>query len=727
MPFMLPRLFLANNHILAVNQPTVVMKKILSPLFLFPMISMAQMQYPVTSTVAQVDTYHGTLVSDPYRWLEDDHSAKTKEWIGEQNKLTYAYLEKIPFRKQMRERLEKVYDYPKYSSPFRNHSYYYFYKNDGLQNQSVLYRQQGLNGKPELVIDPNKLAADGTTRMTDFSLSKDGTHAAYAVSKGGSDWTEVYEMDMKTLATMPDHLEWVKVSGLSWQGDGFYYSRYPTPEKTLSSKNENHQVYFHTVGTSQDRDQLIFEDKQHPERFHHVSTSDDEKYSFLFVSDRGKGLDGNALYYKKKGDKAFTPIVSKITDYHYSVVDVDTAAHAFVISTNEHAPNYKVVTKSALPEWKSTGFTTIIPEQKEPIEHVSSAGGKLFVSYLKDVTSKVYLYNMKGVKENEVILPGLGTVGGFDGESDDKDVFYVFNSFTYAPTIFQYSIATQKTAVFRKPEVAFDVSLFDTKQVFYKSKDGTSVPMFIVFKKGIVQNGSNPTLLYGYGGFNINKTPEFDPLLIPFLEAGGIFVSANIRGGGEYGEAWHEQGMKLKKQNVFDDFIAAAEYLIREKYTDKDHLAIKGRSNGGLLIGAVLNQRPDLFKVAIPQVGVMDMLRFQKFTIGWNWIADYGTSDSAADFRSLYKFSPLHNINSKAVYPATLVTTSDHDDRVVPAHSFKYISTLQALAGKNTKAPLLIRVDTNSGHGASNTRKTIEITADIYSFIFYNMGITPKL
>jgi prolyl oligopeptidase len=688
-----------------------------------PTLTFAQLAYPETKTVDQKDDYHGTSVADPYRWLEDDHSAETKAWVEAENKVTFDYLAKIPFRDKIKDQLEKVYNYPKYSSPFRKGSYYYFYKNDGLQNQSVLYRQQGLSGSPELVMDPNKLSADGTSRLMQFELSKDGKHAAYALSKGGSDWEEIYVMDMQTLKTTTDHVEWVKVSGIAWQGDGFYYSRYPAPDKgkELSTKNENHQVFFHKVGETQDKDQLIYEDTKNLQRFHQAGTSEDEKYVYLFISDRGKGLDGNALYYKGKGDKDFIPVVSEITNSHYDIVD--NVEGSFIISTNDNAKNFKIVSYDLAKK----SFTTLIPERKEPLEAITSAGGKLFVSYLKDVTSKIYVYSRKGELENEVTLPGLGTVSGFHGKLADKEVFYAFTSFTYPPTIFKYTIATKKTETFRKPEVSFDATAFETKQVFYPSKDGTKIPMFIVCKRGITLSGINPTILYGYGGFNINLTPAFNPLLIPFLEAGGVYAQANLRGGGEYGESWHEQGMKLKKQNVFDDFIAAAEYLIHEKYTDNQHLAIRGGSNGGLLVGAVMNQRPDLFKVAIPQVGVMDMLRFQKFTIGWNWIADYGTSDSTEDFKSLYKFSPIHNIKPNVAYPATLVTTADHDDRVVPAHSFKYIATLQAVAGKTNKAPLLIRIDTNSGHGASNTKKNIETMADIYAFIFFNMGITPKL
>jgi len=696
------------------------MKKILISL-LFPSLAMAQYNYPVTKKIDHIDNYHGTTVADPYRWLEDDRSAETSEWVKQQNAVTTKYFEKIPYRADVMKRLEKIFNYAKYSSPSRKGEWFYFYKNDGLQNQSVLYRQKGLNGKPELVIDPNKLSTDGTTRLVQFVLSKDGKYGAMALSKGGSDWQDILIMDVATKKNLNDKLEWVKVSGISWQGKGFYYSRYPKPEgSALAAKNENHQVFFHKVGTSQEADELVFEDKANPQRFNGVYATEDEKFAFLSISDRGKGKDGNALYYRALGQKEFKPIISEITDFSFSIID--NVGQAFLIKTNKDAPNDKVEKYDiATGKWSS-----ILPEKPEPLQGVGTAGGKLFATYLKDVTTRAYVYDLKGKLENEVQLPSLGSAGGFGGEADDKFVFYTFSTFNYPPTIFRYDIASKKSTVFRSPEVDFKATDFETKQVFYTSKDGTKVPMFIVYKKGLKLNGQNPTLLYGYGGFNINLNPSFSPTLIPFLEQGGVYVSANLRGGGEYGEKWHEQGMKLKKQNVFDDFIAAGEYLIAQKYCDNSHLAIRGGSNGGLLVGAVMNQRPDLAKVAIPQVGVMDMLRFQKFTIGWNWIADYGSSDNAEEFKVQYTYSPLHNIKAGINYPATLITTADHDDRVVPAHSFKYAATLQEIGAASSKNPLLIKIDTNSGHGASNTKKNLESTADIYAFIWWNMGFVPK-
>ncbi len=702
------------------------MKKLFFFLFLsVPVLLTAQLQYPETKKTDVVEDYHGTKVADPYRWLEDDNSEETKAWVKEQNKVTFGYLDNIPYRAQWLKRLEEINNYPKYSSPSRKHEYFYYSKNDGLQNQSVVYRQKGLEGKPELVIDPNKFSEKGTTALAAFSLSKDGRYAVVGKSAGGSDWRTFFVMDMKTLSYLPDSLSWVKVSGASWQGDGFYYSRYPTPDKgkELSTKNENHQVYYHKIGTPQDQDVLVYEDKDNPQRFHFVFTSEDERYVLLSISDRGKGKDGNALWYfdSKSGNKVFKPLIKEAGEFNYNFVDEVNGK--FIVSTNDGALNQKIVLIDPLhPE--PANWKTLIAEKPENISAVTSSGGKLFVSYLKDVTSRVYVYDFSGKLEKEVKLPSLGTVSGFGGEKEDKYVFYTFTSITFPPTIYRYDIGTGKSTVFRKPEVKFNPEDYETEQVFYPAKDGTPIPMFIVYKKGTQKNGKNPTILYGYGGFNISMTPSFSPTRMTWLEQGGIYCMANLRGGSEYGEKWHEAGMRLKKQTVFDDFIAAGEYLIDKKYTSKDYLALQGGSNGGLLVGTVINQRPDLCKVAIPQVGVMDMLRFHKFTIGWNWIAEYGSSDNATDFKNLLAYSPIHNIKPGLNYPATLVTTADHDDRVVPAHSFKYAATLQEhYKGTN---PALIRIDVNSGHGASNLKKALETTADIYSFIFYNMKVTPK-
>ena len=684
----------------------------------------AQFVYPVTRKTDTVTDYHGTKVADPYRWLEDDRSEETKAWVTAQNKVTFDYLDKIPYRADWQKRLEEIINYPKYSSPTPKNGYYYFYKNDGLQNQSVLYRQKGLNGQPEIVLDPNKFSADGTTGLAIFSLSKDGNYAVVGKSKGGSDWRTYYIMDTRTLTYLPDSIEWVKVSGASWQGNGFFYSRYPAPEKgkELSTRNENHQVFYHRVGTSQSADQLMYEDPANPQRFHGVFTDETERYVFLNISDRGKGKDGNALWYydSKSSDKTFKPLIREAGDYNYSFIAEENGR--FLLLTNDGAKNRRIISMDpAHPE--PANWTTLIAEKLENISAVSAAGGKLFVSYLKDVTSRIYVHDMKGQLQKEVKLPSLGSAGGFGGEKTDKELFYTFTSITMPPTIYRYDIQTGQSTVFRKPELQFNPDDYVTEQVFYPSKDSTKIPMFITYKKGTPKNAKNPTILYGYGGFNISSTPSFSATRIAWLEQGGIFCIANLRGGSEYGEKWHEEGMRFKKQNVFDDFIGAAEYLIREKYSSPDYLAIQGGSNGGLLVGAVINQRPELFKVAIPQVGVMDMLRFHKFTIGWNWIAEYGSSDNPQDFKNLLAYSPIHNIKPGIAYPATIVTTADHDDRVVPAHSFKYAATLQEYYKGNN--PLLIRVDVNSGHGASNLKKSLETTADIFSFTFYNMGVKP--
>ncbi|MBA3255445.1 MAG: S9 family peptidase [Pyrinomonadaceae bacterium] len=685
-----------------------------------------RLSYPVTKKIEHVDNYHGTIVADPYRWLEEDNSPEREAWVEAQNKVTFGYLEKIPFRGQLAARLEKLFNYPKYSAPARRGEYFFFTKNDGLQNQSVWYVQKGLDGTPEVLIDPNKFSADGTSRLGTFSLSKDGKMAVYGISKGGSDWQEYFVMDVSAKKTQSDKLEWVKVSSAAWAVDGFYYSRYPAPDKgkELTSKNENHQVFFHKLDTVQSEDELVYEDPANAQRFHTVGTTDDERFAILTISERGKGKKGNALFFRDltKGEKNFTPILAEIGDDSYRVID--NVGEKFLIQTDHNAPNSRIILYDPKnPDEKN--WKEVIPEKTEPLQDSGTAGGKLFVTYLKNVTTRAYVYSFDGKLENEIKLPGLGAAGGFGGRPEDKFIFYTFTSFNFPPTIYKYDIAKKKSTLFRQPEMpGFQATDYETKQIFYNSKDGTRVPMFLVYKKGLKLDGNNPTLLYGYGGFNVVQSPSFNSLRMALLEQGFVYASANMRGGGEYGEKWHEAGTKLKKQNVFDDFIAAAEYLIANKYTSSEKLAIQGGSNGGLLVGAVINQRPELFKVAVPQVGVMDMLRFHKFTIGWNWIADYGSSDKPDEFKALYAYSPLHNIKAGGKYPATLITTADHDDRVVPAHSFKYASALQA--ARVGEAPVLIRIDTKSGHGASNTKKAIETTADIYAFILYNLGVTPK-
>ena len=689
------------------------------------MLAAQALPYPETRKVDHVDTYHGTKVPDPYRWLEDDTSADTMAWVQAQNKVTFPYLEKIPYRKAMHERIKKLNDYEKYTAPTRKGPYVFFRKNDGLQNQSVLYIQTGMEGKPEVLIDPN--AWGETVALTTFAPSKDAKYAVYGISRSGSDWQEYKVMELATKKTLPESLQWIKVSGAAWHGDGFFYSRYPEPEKgkEKASINEGHRVYFHKVGTAQSDDVLVFDDPKNPQRFHNVSTTEDERFAILNVSDRGTGMNGNSIHVRdlSKGETTFKPVFGTIGNETFGVIDND--GDHLLVETDHKAPNGRVIrvdpNNPAEANW-----TTVLPERPEPIQSADTAGGKLFATYLKDVTTRAYVYDLRGKLEHEVALPGPGVAGGFGGPRDAAFVFYTFNSLNVPPTIYRYDIASKQSRVFRQPKVpGYDPTLFETKQVFYNSKDGTRVPMFIVHKKGLKLDGNNPTLLYAYGGFNVVQSPSFSASRLALLEQGVVYASANIRGGGEYGEKWHKAGTKLQKQNVFDDFIAAAEWLIANKYTSTPKLAIQGGSNGGLLVGAVMNQRPELFGVAFPQVGVMDMLRFHEFTIGWNWIADYGSSKDPAEFKALYAYSPLHNIKAGVKYPATLITTADHDDRVVPAHSFKYAAALQAAASK--ASPVLIRIETSSGHGASSQTKALETTADIYSFMLFQMGIKPTL
>ena len=684
-----------------------------------------ELAYIETKMIDQVDDYHGTKVADPYRWLEDESAPETAAWIAAQNNVTFPYLEAIPFREALRARVIELNDYERFSAPSRKGPYFFFSRNEGLQNQSVLFIQQGQSGTPDVLIDPNAWSQDGTALLSAFAPSRDAKYAVYGISQSGSDWQEYKVMELATKRTLDDSIVWVKVSDIAWHGDGFFYSRYPQPPEgaEIASINEDHRVFFHTLGTPQSADELVYADSANPQRFHTVATTEDERYAVLTLSDRGKGLDGNAIYVRDlaAGEREFRPVVEDITDFTFLVID--NVGSALLVATNYDAPNWRVV-RIDPKNPAEANWVDVLPERPEPLESAQTGGGKLFATYLKDVTTRAYVYDLSGNLENEIALPGLGAAAGFSAPHDATFAFYTFNSLNVPPTIFRYDIATRASTVFRQPQVpGYDPSGFETKQVFYASKDGTRIPMFLVHRKGLALDGENPTLLYGYGGFNIVQSPTFSAARLALLEQGFVFALANIRGGAEYGEAWHQQGMKLEKQNVFDDFIAAAEWLIASKYTSRNRLAIQGRSNGGLLVGAVINQRPDLFRVAIPEVGVMDMLRFQKFTIGWNWIADYGSSDDPEEFKALYAYSPLHNIKPGVTYPATLITTADHDDRVVPAHSFKYAATLQALASREN--PVLIRIETRSGHGASNLTKQLEAAADVYTFIMHNMGVTP--
>ncbi|MBC5993918.1 prolyl oligopeptidase family serine peptidase [Pontibacter cellulosilyticus] len=681
----------------------------------------SDLDYPDTKKVDQVDNYFGTQVADPYRWLET-HNAEVDEWIEAQNKVTFNYLDDIDFRDNIKRRLTEIWNYPKYGAPFKEGGKYYFFKNDGLQNQSVLYVQETLEAEPKVFFDPNKLSSDGTVALTSLQFSKDGKYVAYGTSSGGSDWNTYQVMDASTGKMLDDKIEWVKFSSPSWYKDGFYYSRYdaPTEGNKLANKNEYHKVYYHKIGTPQNQDQLVYEDKTKPLRNFYGQTTDDERYLILNVSEGASGA--NALYYKDLKDPKSTikPLIENFEN-EYNVID--SFGDKLLVMTNKNAPRYRLVMidpkKPQEANWK-----VVVPESQNVMQGVSSVGGRIIATYMKDATSQVVVYDQTGKQLNNVELPTLGTVSGFGGDKENKETFFTFTSFTYPPTIYRYDVANNKVTQFRKTEVKVDTDAFETKQVFYTSKDGTKVPMFIVHKKGLKLDGTNPTYLYAYGGFNISLTPSFSIANMLWLENGGVYAMPNLRGGGEYGEDWHKAGMTPNKQNVFDDFIAAAEYLIDQKYTSSDKLAVAGGSNGGLLVGAFMTQRPDLAKVAIPAVGVMDMLRFHKFTIGWAWVPEYGSSEDEAQFKNLYTFSPLHNIKEGVKYPATLVKTADHDDRVVPAHSFKFISELQDKGAEGN--PYLIRVDVRAGHGAGKpTSLLIQEWADTWAFIYKNMGVNP--
>lgn len=681
----------------------------------------AQLTYPPTKKVDVSDNYFGTTIADPYRWLEDDNSEETKNWVQQQNAITSTYLSGIPYRDKVKSRLAVLWNYPKYGSPRKEGSYYYFSKNDGLQNQSILYRQAGLNAEPEVFLNPNQFSGDGTVALSGTTFSKTAKFLAYQIARSGSDWQEAVIMDLSTQKLIDDTIKWIKFSGIAWKGDeGFYYSRYPVPDATtkLSKQNQYHKVYYHRIGTLQSQDQLIYEDNEHPLRNVGADLTDDGR--FLIISTT-EGTSGNELWVKDLTN-AKDNYINLVSGFKTDPDVVDSYGNFLLVKTNQDAPNFKVVlvdpNQSSANNWK-----TIIPEQPEVLQSVGTGGGYLFCSYLKDASTRVLQYTYEGKLVREIKLPGIGTASGFGGKRSDKSFFYTFTSYTYPPTIFSYDIASGVSTLFRKTETAFNSEAYETKQVFFTSKDGTRVPMFITGKKGFSLNGNNPVLLYGYGGFNLPQTPGFSISNAFWLEQGGLYVVVNLRGGSEYGEAWHQAGMLAKKQNVFDDFIGAAEYLIQNNYTRNNLIAIRGGSNGGLLVGACMTQRPDLFKVALPAVGVMDMLRYHLFTIGWAWAVEYGRSDKADQFPYLLKYSPLHTLKQGTHYPATLITTADHDDRVVPAHSFKFAARLQeAHQGAN---PVLIRIETKAGHGAGKpTSKQIEEAADIWSFTMHNLGLS---
>lgn len=677
--------------------------------------------YPQTAKVDTVDVYFGTEVPDPYRWLENDTSAATAAWVEAENKVTNEYLAQIPFREQLLKRLTTLADYEKIGAPFKRHGKYYFFKNDGLQNQSVLYVQDSLDGEPRVFLDPNQLSADGTVALTGIFFSKDGKYAAYTISRSGSDWSEIYVMDAATGQLLEDHIEWAKFTVAAWKGDGFYYSAYdaPTRGKEFSNVNENHKIYYHKIGTPQDQDELIYQNTEQPKRFYSAETSKDERVLFVYESGAGRG---NNLFIKDL-TKTNAPLIQLTTDFDYQYNPVEVIGDKIYIYTNYGAPKNRIMVAD-IRNPKLGNWTELVPQAEFVLSEATVIGGKLFLTYDKDASNHTYVYDMNGNQLHKIKLPSLGSVS-FSGTKDDKECFFGFTSFTIPGAIYKYDMDTNTYELYRAPKVEFNSDDFITEQAFFPSKDGIMIPMFLTYKKDLNRDGNNPVFLYGYGGFGISLNPGFSTSRIPFLENGGIYAQVNLRGGNEYGEDWHIAGTKMQKQNVFNDFISAAEYLINNEYTNPEKIAIVGGSNGGLLVGACMTQRPDLFKVAIPQVGVMDMLRYHKFTIGWNWASDYGTSeDSKEMFEYLKGYSPLHNLKPGVKYPATLITTADHDDRVVPAHSFKFAATLQECNdGTN---PTLIRIDSKAGHGAGKPMtKVLEEQTDVYGFIMYNMGMKP--
>ncbi len=674
-------------------------------------------KYPTTKKINTIDTYFGAKVPDPYRWLEDDRSVETEAWVIAENKVTFSYLNKIPFRDVIKNRLTQLWNYEKIGAPFKRGDYNYYYKNDGLQNQYVLYRQKH-NEKPEIFLDPNKFSKDGTTSLGSVSFSKNGKKVAYAISEGGSDWRKVIVLDAISKTILEDTIKDVKFSGLSWyKNEGFYYSSYDKPKGSeLSAKTDQHKLYYHKLGTKQKEDQIIFGlDKKR--RYVGGYVTEDQKY--LIVS-AATSTSGNELYFKDLSNPN-NRLVTIVDNFESDNGVIESEGNYLFISTNLNAPNKKVV-KVNVNNPTPNNWVDFIPETKNVLS-ISTGAGYFFATYMKDAVSQVKQYDNKGKFMREITLPGIGTASGFGGKKEDKDLYYSFTNYTTPSSIFKFDPKSGNSTDYKKPKVDFNSDLFESKQVFYTSKDGTKIPMIITYKKGIKLNGKNPTILYGYGGFNISLTPSFSIANAVWLEQGGVYAVPNLRGGGEYGKEWHDAGTQLKKQNVFDDFIAAAEYLIANNYTSSDYLAIRGGSNGGLLVGATMTQRPELMKVALPAVGVLDMLRYHTFTAGAGWAYDYGTAEQSKEmFNYLKGYSPVHNVKKGVQYPATLITTGDHDDRVVPAHSFKFAAELQGNQSGNN--PVLIRIETNAGHGAGTpVSKTIDQYADIFSFTLWNMGI----
>lgn len=674
--------------------------------------------YPETNKGKTIDNYFGNEVSDPYRWLEDDRSKETENWVKSQNSVTQDYMSQISYRDQIKDRMTQLWNYEKYSSPTTHGEFDYFYKNDGLQNQYVLYRQK-TDQEAEIFLDPNTFSKDGTTSLSSVSFTKDGKLVAYSISEGGSDWRKVIIMDALSKEVLEDTIQDVKFSGLSWyKNEGFYYSSYDKPDGSeLSAKTDQHKLYYHKLGTSQSEDKVVFGlDEKRRYVFGYVT--EDEKYLVINASN---ATSGNELYIKDLS-KAENQLVCVISNFENDHAVIHSKGDVIYVSTNLDAPNKKIVTFN-FKDYDNAKWKDLIPETKNVLS-ISSGAGYFFAEYMIDAISKVYQYDLKGKLIREIELPGIGSSAGFSGKLKDKTLYYSFTNYISPSSIYLFDADKGTSKLFKKSKVGFNTDDYESEQVFYPSKDGTKVPMIITYKKGTILDGNNPTILYGYGGFNISLTPSFSIVNASWLEMGGIYAVANLRGGGEYGKAWHNAGTKLKKQNVFDDFIAAAEYLIKEQYTSSKYLAIRGGSNGGLLVGATMTQRPDLMQVALPAVGVLDMLRYHTFTSGAGWAYDYGTSEQNEEmFKYLYNYSPVHNVKKGTSYPATLVTTGDHDDRVVPAHSFKFAAALQDK--QQGDHPVLIRIETEAGHGAGTpVSKTIDQYADIFSFTLFNMGIT---
>ena len=677
--------------------------------------------YPPTTKGSTIDTLFGTPVPDPYRWLENDTTKETAAWVTSQNEVTFGYLKTIPFRDAIRKRLDEVQNYERLSAPHREGAYYYYSKNSGLQNHNVQYRKKGENGTEEIYLDPNTFSKDGTTALAGVFFSKDGSLLACLIQTGGSDWRKGVVMKAEDKTMIGDTLRDLKFTGISWRGnEGFYYSSYDKPKGSeLSAKTQFHKIYYHKLGTQQSSDQLIFGGEKTPRRYAGAGLTEDERFLVITAS---TSTTGNELYVQDLKDpkgKLITMVGN--FDNNHNIVDND--GNSLIIQTDLNAPNSKIViadfSQPSVENWRD-----IVPETENAMQSVNTSGKKMFVNYLKDASTFIKQFDYRGKPERDIELPGIGSAGGFDGRTDEKEVYYSFTSFTTPTSIYKYEIASGKSTLYAKPKVDFNPENYETKQIFYSSKDGTKIPMFIVHKKGLELNGKNPTWLYAYGGFGISLTPAFSTSRVVWLENGGVFAQPNLRGGGEYGEKWHDAGRLMNKQNVFDDFIAAGEYLINEKYTSPNYLAVVGGSNGGLLVGATMTQRPDLMKVALPAVGVMDMLRYHKFTAGAGWKYDYGTADDSKEmFEYIKKYSPVNALTPGTAYPATLITTADHDDRVVPSHSFKFAATLQEHNVSNN--PTLIRIDTKSGHGSSNLSKALDVTADQFAFTWYNMGVVP--